>query len=372
MNKNYDIGILTFWGVPNYGTFAQAYALQRVVENLSSKRSVKQIAHLDERHYNFYYNKSANYKLWNMAYWKEKLRNIIDKEDVIKRKNTFLQAYDTIPHTNNINFKNVDKVEFETVFLGSDIIWDFTIDVFNRDTMLFGDRIKSKNINAYAASFGTVKKDTTLPVYVIECIKKMKSVSVRDENSADIVESITGKRPVVVLDPVWLWDFEKDENIEVPEYEDYILVYGQDFTDEFIMNLIDYANKEKKKIIALDCNDDSYSWCDIMVKQQELSPYKWIGYFKKASIVATSTFHGLTFGLVFKKRIAFCKTEFIMDKVDIFLKNIYLFELFDDRNDVEKMINYSWDYKMIYSQIERARKVSIDFLEGACKKRKDE
>ncbi len=25
----YDVGILTFWNVPNYGTFAQAYALQK-------------------------------------------------------------------------------------------------------------------------------------------------------------------------------------------------------------------------------------------------------------------------------------------------------------------------------------------------------
>ena len=30
--KKYDIGILTFWNVPNYGAFMQAYALQKVLE----------------------------------------------------------------------------------------------------------------------------------------------------------------------------------------------------------------------------------------------------------------------------------------------------------------------------------------------------
>ena len=48
--KKYDIGILTFWKVPNYGTYAQAYALQKVLEYINPTRDVKQIAHLDKKH----------------------------------------------------------------------------------------------------------------------------------------------------------------------------------------------------------------------------------------------------------------------------------------------------------------------------------
>ena len=46
----YDIGIQTFWNVPNYGTFAQAYALQKVLQQLNINKSVQQIAHLDQHH----------------------------------------------------------------------------------------------------------------------------------------------------------------------------------------------------------------------------------------------------------------------------------------------------------------------------------
>lgn len=47
----YDIGIQTFWNVPNYGTFAQAYALQKVLQDINKDKDVRQIAHLDQHHF---------------------------------------------------------------------------------------------------------------------------------------------------------------------------------------------------------------------------------------------------------------------------------------------------------------------------------
>ena len=41
-----DINILTFWGVPNYGTFAQAYALQASIQKAYPEYDVKQINYL--------------------------------------------------------------------------------------------------------------------------------------------------------------------------------------------------------------------------------------------------------------------------------------------------------------------------------------
>ena len=63
------------------------------------------------------------------------------------------------------------------------------------------------------------------PEYVIDGIKGLDYISVRDENSADIVEEITGIRPPVVLDPTWLWDFSDDNNIIKPKFDNYIIVY---------------------------------------------------------------------------------------------------------------------------------------------------
>ena len=363
----YDIGILTFWNVPNYGTFAQAYALQRVLQELNREKDVRQIAHLDQHHFNFYFNRKAlcrEYPIWKKLFWKSFfMRN----DSHSSKEKNFINAYDSIPHTEDINNNNLKKFKFGKVFLGSDIVWDYSIKVFNNDPLLFGQGFVTNEIDAYAASFGTVPIDDHLPVYVENALRKMRHISVRDEKSAEIVKKVTGEKPPVVLDPTWLWNFNSDDNIIKPSEKDYILVYGQDFTPLFIENLRRYASSTNKSIIALDCNEDHYDWCDKMINQADLSPFQWIGYFKYATSVATSTFHGITFSLIFNKRFAFCKTDFIMAKIDGFLKELELFNLYNNnQDDVFKMLDYDFNYTYINKIIEEKRMRSLDFLRKAC------
>ena len=68
--STYDMGILTFWDVPNYRTFAQAYALQRVLDKRCAGRDVKQIAYLDEKHYSSYYKKEIGHNFLKSAFYK--------------------------------------------------------------------------------------------------------------------------------------------------------------------------------------------------------------------------------------------------------------------------------------------------------------
>ena len=68
--STYDMGILTFWDVPNYGTFAQAYALQRVLDKRCAGRDIKQIAYLDEKHYNSYYKKEIGHNFFKPVFYK--------------------------------------------------------------------------------------------------------------------------------------------------------------------------------------------------------------------------------------------------------------------------------------------------------------
>lgn len=360
---NYDIGIQTLWNIPNYGTYVQAYALQKVIESLSNRETV-QIAHLDKKHYNFYYD-YKNYLRSRKVLSKPFIKSIFYKNDDTSQKlRIFSEAYDRIPHTEIIDESNILKYSFKKVFLGSDILWDYSLEPFNHDTFLFGNDFKSE-INSYAASFGTVDLGDNYPNYVVKALKEMKNVSVRDDKSASIVEDIIGYRPPVVLDPTWLWDFCNDKNIINPDKSEYILVYGQDFTTEFIRNLIEFSKKEKLPIIALDCNSDNYDWCYKLVRQSELDPFLWIGYFKNAKYIATSTFHGLTFSLIFKKRFAFCKTDFIMAKAERFLNELEILDKFQEKNDVYGMIESDWNYEFIESVINKKRQVSISFLRKA-------
>ena len=67
-------------------------------------------------------------------------------------------------------------------------IWDYSFAFFDNDPYLFGNGLKAKKKVAYACSFGTVSNHDKHPEYVIDGIKGLDYISVRDENSADIVE----------------------------------------------------------------------------------------------------------------------------------------------------------------------------------------
>ena len=239
--NSYDVGILTFWNVPNYGTFAQAYALQKFIHALNEKRDCKQIAYLNQRHFDFYYSRLPRCNPFHKTFYRDLWNRAFPFSQYYKKKRSFLESYKKISHTKEMTAQELEQAKFDTVVLGSDIIWDYSFEIFDKDPFLFGSKLNAKKKISYAASFGTIKESEPIPEYVKKSLLDMDEISVRDLNSARIVEKIVGKKPEVVLDPTYLWDFTKDSNVIKPQYEDYMVVYGQDFSENSIKEIINYA-----------------------------------------------------------------------------------------------------------------------------------
>lgn len=168
---------------------------------------------------------------------------------------------------------------------------------------------------------------------------------------------------MVVCDPTFIYDFENDKNIP-PEnkYGDYIVVYGSTMGDELIKGCVEYAKKHNLKIICLDSLDDKFDWCDINIKQKDLTPFEWLAMFKQAKIIFTCTFHGLMFGLIFKKPIVFNPLKFIMDKAESFIDYLELRQPLIEAKTFEEKVSWDWDYKRLEKNIEHLKNVSVDFL----------
>lgn len=101
--------------------------------------------------------------------------------------------------------------------------------------------------------------------------------------------------------------------------------------------------KGYSKAISVETQEKKYNVSICAIFKNE-APYlkEWIEFnnivgvnhfYMYAASIATSTFHGITFSLIFNKKFAFCKTDFIMAKVDDFLKELKLFDLFDKNQD---------------------------------------
>ena len=80
------ISILTFWGVANFGAWTQAYALNKVIQELSDNETVvEHIAYLEKSHSDMYYKKD------------------------IKLKNAFEYSWDEISHTDVITEDELER-----------------------------------------------------------------------------------------------------------------------------------------------------------------------------------------------------------------------------------------------------------------------
>ena len=365
------IGIYTFWNVPNYGTFMQAYALRNAIQSLKPDAKVQQISYLDPVHYAKYYKvipKEYTHPLLRRGFYGNVLQNILSK-DKIKSRKKFISYYEMIENTGNLTVEQLKKTEFDCVVLGSDIIWDWSIAFFNHDVHLFGNDFSSKKVVSYACSFGTVKSGMAAPEYVRNGLKLQEAVSVRDQNSARLVEEISGRKAEIVADPTFIWDMRNDTNISARKIEDkYIAVYGSDFQPGLVQGAREYAKKHGLKIVCLDSLDDSFGWCDINIAQDEMNPFDWCSYFKYADIIFTCTYHGLMFGLIFNKPIVFSPTQFILDKVSSLMEYIELNEPFVELKDFKAKAEWDWNLsykKIINPRLNTLKNNSIHYLEEA-------
>ena len=160
------IGILTYWGVPNYGAWVQAYALNNIVRSLVEKEDeVYHIAYLNQIHWNSYYKKD------------------------IQLYNAFSYSWDEIIHSKEISEQGLENEKYDVLITGSDSIWEFSHSDMGNDIHLIGNNLNAKKIVSYAASFGETNREDLLS-WAEEGLKKYSEIMVRDKHSKQIVDDI--------------------------------------------------------------------------------------------------------------------------------------------------------------------------------------
>ena len=324
------IGVLTYWGVPNYGAWTQAYALNNVLKQIvGDKAEVMHINYLCDYHWNYYYKK--NERLYN----------------------SFSYSWNEISHTEKLNKLSLEKTLFDVIVTGSDAIWEFSVPEMGNDPHLIGNNLNTNKLISYAASFGVTSENSGLEPWVSTGLKKYDKITVRDEHSRDVIKKLGLEKNVdIVIDPALLWDFKNDEKIKLPEYKNYFVVYGFDFSDEFKQNARRLADEKGCKLISVGFVND---WCDMSLKMIELRGLEWIGMFKKAEYVITSTFHGLMVGLSFEKNIKFYQAGYVKNRSQTLKEKL---NIPDHIQDFEKDIDYSYTTPVL----KKMREESLNLL----------
>lgn len=307
------IGILTLRLHNNYGGILQAYALQKVLQQMGhdvtlidKSRFIKLPLFSFSRYYLYF--KRLILKIISdrslPVRW-DKKRN---DDMAIMSTNTYPFILKNIKRIEaNNNYSNIKQDDFDAFVVGSDQVWRpkyFGQAIIPCAYLSFAKEWNVKRIS-YAASFGTEDWEYT-EEQTAECkelIRLFDAVSVRESSAVELCKKHFDTSAMHVLDPTMLLDAF-----------DYIRLFEEANTPQSPGSLMCYIldeNKEKQEVVS--CIEQTlhlksfsinskYEVADAPMEERIQPPVEaWLRGFNDAEFVITDSFHACVFSILFEK-----------------------------------------------------------------------
>lgn len=362
------VGILSMQRIQNYGSFLQAYGLKHILEDLGCEVQfvdyhpgetlipadggtgiMRKISKVMET---FKYS----------APLKEKIRFLKYK------KNYAANYYPYLSITEKYNY----CPQVDVLVIGSDEVFNCVQNNTNVgfSPELFGQGNRAKKLISYAASFGnttiTKLEKHGVNYKIAEWLKAFNAISVRDQNSGDIVKKLTGIEPEYNLDPVLMYDFIgkcKEIPQQVPDKK-YMILYGYSgrFSKAECKAIRTFADNKGLKVFCIGGVQDC---CDKFI---DVNPFEVIAYFQHADYVVTDTFHGTIMSVITHRKFVSVvrkngygnsqKLKDLLERLE--LKKRQLNSISEINSEIDDIIDYSY----VDSIIKEQRAKAYDYLRG--------
>lgn len=291
----------------NYGSTLQAYGLRRLIEALGNDVHVTFVDYEpgpvlvpDEA---VATGSPFRRTIRKFAHYSSVDAKVSDKLRFLNHKRRYGRRY--LPQVGIPRDLNRD-LNLDVEVIGSDEVFNCVQANskvgYTRD--LFGHATSASKLISYAASFGNTTMDKIerlgIKGELEQDLGSFDAISVRDQNSADIVYKLTGTKPLIHVDPVLAYDYMEQEQRIPPIrlYDDrYVVVYGYPgrLSREENQHLRSYAQSIDAKIL---CFGGVQACCDRFI---DCDPFALLAYFRDAEAVITDTFHGTIFAAINRK-----------------------------------------------------------------------
>lgn len=306
------VGIVSCYFKHNYGSMLQAYATQKVLDNMEIPNETINI----DENIDFANGKKKYYmsQITNIPFIKSKLGMVKLKLDKKINKNlgNNIQIRDNKYKEFEKNFKltkpyktykelSAQCANYSDVIVGSDQLWlpvNVVADYYTLNWV-------PDNVNkvSYATSFGVSTVPDKYKNDYKKFLNRINCLSTREEAGVKLVEQLSDNKATLVCDPTLLLNKEEWMDIQKEEpiiKEKYILCY-------FLGKNIEHRKfaerlKEKTgcKIVSLNHADEyvkySDKFCDYA--PYDIGPAEWINLIRNAEYVCTDSFHGTVFSLI--------------------------------------------------------------------------
>lgn len=383
------VGIVSCYFKHNYGSMLQAYATQKVLDNMEIPNETINI----DENIDFANGKKKYYisQITNIPFIKSKLGMVKLKFDKKINKNlgNNIQIRDNKYKEFEKNFRltkpyktykelNEQCANYSNVIVGSDQLWlpvNVVADYYTLNWV-------PDNVNkvSYATSFGV----STVPEKYKDDYKKflnrINCLSTREESGVKLAEQLSDNKATLVCDPTLLLNKEEWMDIQKEEpiiKEKYILCY-------FLGKNIEHRKfaerlKEKTgcKIVSLNHADEyvkySDKFCDYA--PYDIGPAEWINLIRNAEYVCTDSFHGTVFSLI--NNTKFFTFERYNNKNSKVSTNSRIYSLLgivdlkerilSGTENVDDVIKMQINFDNVNEKLDKFRESSKEFLKNSIK-----
>lgn len=332
--------IITIYSI-NYGNRLQNYALQEALKKIGVDVTTKRV---------------------DNDITKRKIKEII-KAIRNKRICDYFSRFDI----QNIKFRYskecFDSSSVDYYIAGSDQIWNPNFS-FNSDREFLTFAPSKKKI-AYAASIGVSELSGEQKTRFKNNLSDFHAISVRENDAADLIYNITGKRPEVVLDPTML--LTKDEWEKVSQQSK--LKVEKPFVAKYFLGIRNKEIEEKIESYARECG------CEIIDITADNCPYvigpaEFVYLLQNSKMNFVDSYHGTVFSIIFNKPFyTFARpNEKGYGNMNSRFETIFALLPINDRyvvNVDNAAFSSIIEYRNVDAKLEVARNKSIEFLKKA-------
>lgn len=373
-------GIITFHYAHHYGAQLQAYALMKTVAGMGIDCEIINYVRKDTMEGSSLFKKGLS------------PRALLSNANTLLNYKNLRRRYDKFNDFVNIKMKlsgkfygsyhelAADSPQYDAYICGSDQIWNPLIyEEKTFDPAFFAEFAQSGRRIAYAPSFGVDNIPECKKDELKRYLDKFDRLSVRETAGEKIIYSITGRKPLTVLDPTLLpaeCDWEKISiapSIEEPYLLCYFITdgrkysgYTEELSERFGLPIVSLCGSR------MTVSNTRYSIMDA-------GPEEFLGLFKNASFICTDSFHGTVFSIIFRKDFLCFKQGQATEKS----VNSRLYSILDKLGLLSRIIAYtgdkmnfkeklddgsnSIDYGLVERRLANERELSVKFLEEALK-----
>lgn len=299
------VGLITMHRVVNYGSFLQAYATQRVIENLGHKCEIIDYVFPNIWQYQHGLKQRRNLK-WIISemIFKLGITSGHRKRKIINQAiHNYLKLSDKKYFTPTQISENPPS--YDVYITGSDQTWNPKHTKGDTTFLLSFTPNGSKKIS-FSASIAGKNMDEEYKKIFSPLLKEYNAISIRDENGNSIINELTGKDATITLDPTLIlnhkeWStFGQNRRIKYTRKKYivfYLITHSFDPTP-YIFKLLKFLQVRTGLMVYSfskipDNYEIEYCLCE------DITVESYIQLFESASYVVTSSFHGTAFAVNF-------------------------------------------------------------------------